>query len=405
MSREYEFGRIRDIAHFDPCWSLYHPVVAHDLSLPHLQSPLPLEFELLANLHIQNASLVEVKIMGMIFLAFLVFQNPTVGDPARAQPDNNSRGEDQTDAARKPAEPLPPQNPEEVLQPVETRQLPSSGKKLFTNVWYDQKTIWTSPAHITRKDAKWWVVFGGGTGVLIATDRRTSKTLPNTVSQISFSNNVSQIGAVYTTLPVAGALYLYGRTTDDPHAREAGVLGTEALLDSFILSSVLKFAAGRERPNFPGGSGRFFKGQRSFPSGHAMMTWSFASLIAHEYKGGKVVPTIAYSLASVVSVARFTSQKHFASDIVAGGSMGWFIGKFVFEHHLDAAIHKRYDPNSRSRYFPEIYPSLDPRSHTFALSLQWNPADLDIAPERLATAPEQSYFGSEFLMQADALHR
>jgi membrane-associated phospholipid phosphatase len=334
-------------------------------------------------LHIKNENPVEVKNMGAILFAFLVFQNPSVGDLAQAQPVNNSQGGDQTDDIQKPAEPPPSQKPEEVLHPVETRQLPSTGKRMITNFWYDQKSIWTSPAHITRKDAKWWVIFGGGTAVLIATDRRTSKTLPNTLSQVSFSNNVSQIGAVYTTLPVAGALYLYGNTTDDPHAREAGVLGTEALLDSFVLSSVLKFAAGRERPNFPGGSGRFFQGQRSFPSGHAMMTWSFASLIAHEYKGGKVVPTIAYSLASVVSVARFTSQKHFASDIVAGGSMGWFIGKFVFEHHLDTAIHKRYDPNGRSRYYPEIYPSVDSRSHTFALSLQWNPADLGNVPERL----------------------
>jgi hypothetical protein len=63
--------------------------------------------------------------------------------------------------------------------------------------------------------------------------------------------------------------------------------------------------------------------------------------------------------------------------------MGWFIGKFVFEHHLDTAIHKRYDPNGRSRYYPEIYPSVDSRSHTFALSLQWNPADLGNVPERL----------------------
>jgi membrane-associated phospholipid phosphatase len=257
-------------------------------------------------LHIKNENPVEVKNMGAILFAFLVFQNPSVGDLAQAQPVNNSQGGDQTDDIQKPAEPPPSQKPEEVLHPVETRQLPSTGKRMITNFWYDQKSIWTSPAHITRKDAKWWVIFGGGTAVLIATDRRTSKTLPNTLSQVSFSNNVSQIGAVYTTLPVAGALYLYGNTTDDPHAREAGVLGTEALLDSFVLSSVLKFAAGRERPNFPGGSGRFFKGQRSFPSGHAMMTWSFASLIAHEYKGGKVVPTIAYSLASVVSVARFT---------------------------------------------------------------------------------------------------
>jgi len=325
--------------------------------------------------------------MGMILFAFLIFQNPTVGDLAQAQAVNNAQVGDQTDAAaQKPAEPPPAQKPEEVLRPVETKKLPSTGKKIFTNFWYDQKSIWTSPAHINKSNAKWWVAFGGGTAVLIATDRRTSKSLPNTVSQVSFSNNVSQIGAVYTTLPVAGALYLYGRATDNPHAREAGVLGGEALLDSFILSSVLKFGAGRERPNVPGGSGRFFQGQRSFPSGHAMMTWSFASLIAHEYKGGKVVPIIAYSLASVVSVSRFTAQKHFASDIVAGGSMGWFIGKFVFEHHLDAEIHKRYDPNAqrRSRYYPEIYPSMDPRSHTYALSLQWNPADLGSVPEPLS---------------------
>src|SRR6185295_14900228 len=99
--------------------------------------------------------------------------------------------------------------------------------------------------------------------------------------------------------------------------------------------------------------------QRSFPSGHAMMSWSFASLVAHEYKGGKVIPTVAYSLASVVSVARFTAQKHFASDIVAGGAMGWFIGKFVFEHHLDTSIHKRYGQSVRNPYIPSMSPSFN----------------------------------------------
>jgi len=103
-----------------------------------------------------------------------------------------------------------------------------------------------------------------------------------------------------------------------------------------------------------------------------MMTWSFASLISHEYKGGKVVPEIAYSLASVVSVSRFTAQKHFASDIVAGGAMGWFIGKYVFEHHLDPTIHKRYNSSLQNRYYPEIVPAIEPGTHTYALSLIWD---------------------------------
>ena len=40
-----------------------------------------------------------------------------------------------------------------------------------------------------------------------------------------------------------------------------------------------------------------------------------------------------YGLATLVSASRFSGQKHFASDIVAGGVMGWFIGRHVFETH------------------------------------------------------------------------
>src|SRR5439155_3313158 len=131
---------------------------------------------------------------------------------------------------------------------------------------------------------------------------------------------------------------------DDPKARETGVLGAETLLDSYMVVSALKIAFGRERPEQVGGDGRFFKGHNGFPSGHAIMTWSFASLISHEYAPGKVVPIIAYSTAAIVSASRFTARKHYASDIIAGGAMGWFIGRYVFQQHLDPNIHKRFNP-------------------------------------------------------------
>jgi len=309
----------------------------------------------------------------LLFFALLAVQAPQTSDlPAPAPPETKAVDTEVPEPPQKTAETPPTQNPDEVLQPAETKHLPSTGRKFVVNFATDQKEIWTSPFRMNRKDAKWWLLFGSGTAVLIATDHRTSKALPNTVRQVAFSRDVSQIGAVYTTLPVAGALYIYGAATDNPHTREAGVLGTEALLDGFVVSSVLKFAAGRERPNQPGGDGRFFKGQRSFPSGHATMSWAFASLISHEYKGGKVVPIIAYSLASTVSVARFTAQQHFASDIVAGGAIGWFIGKFVFERHLDPEIHKRYSTTVANKYVPEIDPVFMPGSHEYALSLAWH---------------------------------
>ena len=87
-----------------------------------------------------------------------------------------------------------------------------------------------------------------------------------------------------------------------------------------------------------------------------------------------MAPIVAYSLATVVSVARFTGQKHFASDIVAGGAMGWFIGRYVFEHHLDPNIHKRYNQPVVSRLMPtNIKPVMDLRTKTYGVALNWHP--------------------------------
>lgn len=265
----------------------------------------------------------------------------------------------------------PPQSPDQIVRPVETKEIPSTTRRILTNFWHDEKAIFTSPLHINRDNAKWWGLFGAGTAAFIATDRRTSGALPNTAGQVKVSKHFSKIGADYTTLPIAGGLYVVGRITDNPKARETGVLGAEALLDSYMTVAVLKLIAGRERPEYAEGRGRFFKGHHGFPSGHAIMSWSFASLISHEYQAGKVIPTTMYGLATIASVSRFSARKHFASDILAGGAMGWFIGKYVFEHHLDPSIHKRYNPNAQNRLIPEVNPLFDPRSHSYGVALAW----------------------------------
>ena len=289
-----------------------------------------------------------------------------------AAADRDQAQQEQQENKEQGTKPVPTEDPDQIVRPSETASTPSTGRRLLTNFWADQKAMWSSPFHIKAEDRKWWGIFGGSTVALIAADRHLSDALPNTTGQISWSKQVSRIGADYTTLPLAGGFYLYGRLKNDAKARETGVLGAEALLDSYIIVGILKVAAGRERPELEGGEGRFFKGQHGFPSGHSIMSWSFASLIAHEYAPGKVTPIIAYSLATIVSASRFTARKHFASDIVAGGAMGWFIGKYVFEHHLDPEIHKRYETNKVSHLIPEVSPLFAPTSHTYGLSLLWS---------------------------------
>jgi hypothetical protein len=209
------------------------------------------------------------------------------------------------------------------------RELP---EQLLTNVWHDQKPIWTSPFHLDHARTLKWLGFTALAATLVATDRRTEHLLPNTKGQVSAGNSISKLGATYTLIPEAAGLYFYGLAGHDRRAQETGFLGGEALADAALVVEVLKFAARRNRPNAATRPGDFFQGGASFPSGHSIATFALASVVAREYgKQHKWVPWLAYGVAGVVGAARFTGRQHYASDVLAGGAMGFFIGEFVFD--------------------------------------------------------------------------
>jgi membrane-associated phospholipid phosphatase len=270
----------------------------------------------------------------------------------------------QTNDSDRNAADIPAQTPK-----VAVEQPPSALKTLLINTAKDQKVIFTSPFHMNRHNAKYWIGFTVVTAGLIASDRTTSKWLPDNQEMRDASNAFTQIGEVYVLYPVAGMTYLFGVLGDKPKLKETGALEAEALTDTLILSSVIKAITGRERPNLPGGNGNWFKfGNYSFVSGHAIMSWGFASVIAHEYHSNKAVPIIAYTLATAISFARFTGQDHFLSDVFAGGAMGYFIGTYVYRKHADPAIH--HAPISRLR--PDsIGPYVNPKTGGVGLSLNW----------------------------------
>jgi membrane-associated phospholipid phosphatase len=215
-------------------------------------------------------------------------------------------------------------------------------KRLPRYIVQDQKAIWTSPFHTSKANAKWWAIFGGTTAVLIASDRWTSKQLPNTKDQLAVSSWTSRLGAAYSLLPITGAFYFIGLGAGNQRFRETGILGFEALADAEIVVSVLKLATRRQRPLDGVGHGSFESGavsisSGSFPSGHALGAWSLASVVAHEYPRPLIVPITAYALATTVCASRFAVRKHFASDIIVGAGMGWFLGDYIFakRHNRD----------------------------------------------------------------------
>jgi len=245
-----------------------------------------------------------------------------------------------------------------VLYSTETEHFKPLTEKLVKNVLMDQKDIWTSPFHIrTAEDAIPWILVGAGTAGLIASDHWTSRQLPNTVDQISISQDISKLGAGYTVVPIAAGFYIGGAFAHNEKARETGILGGEAIIDAAIVGEVVKLATQRQRPLDGNGNGSFFQGGSSFPSGHSAVSWALASVVAHEYNKGWY-PYAAYGLASLVSLSRLSGQQHFPSDVLAGGAMGWFVGRYVFKTHLDHSIHTR--PASKlSQLRPQVMPQFD----------------------------------------------
>src|SRR5207244_5736353 len=121
-----------------------------------------------------------------------------------------------------------------------------------------------------------------GTAALIATDKRTGDEIAESTGQLNTSRIISYAGSSYGVGAVAATFYLAGRAGHNDRARETGILGAEALIDSAIVVTAVKEITQRTRPT--GGKSRsdFFDGGSSFTSGHGIVAWSVAATLVKE---------------------------------------------------------------------------------------------------------------------------
>ena len=251
---------------------------------------------------------------------------------------------------------------------------PTLEKQFFKNILHDQKAIWTSPFHLRSRDAVWLAPLAGGAAALIATDQSTGDEIAESQKQLNASRIVSYAGSAYGAGGVALTFYLLGRVKHDDRARETGLLGAEALVDSGIVVTALKEITQRSRPLSGTSRSDFFDGGSSFPSGHSITAWSLATVIANEYHDRPLVQITAYGIASAVSVARFTGQKHYLSDVLVGSTMGYGIGRYVYHthHRKSSASGDEEESSERSRPRPLIAPVYSRGMREYGVALAWS---------------------------------
>jgi hypothetical protein len=119
-------------------------------------------------------------------------------------------------------------------------------------------------------------------------------------------------------LVVAG-VFTTGRFVEAPRFRAMSYDLLDAFLVNWAYTTAVKSAVGRERPNG--------EDEKSFPSGHASNAFALAAVLDRHYGWKAGGP--AYALASAVAVSRLQRNKHYLSDVLAGATLGYVVGRTV----------------------------------------------------------------------------
>lgn len=185
---------------------------------------------------------------------------------------------------------------------------------------------------IRWNNLKWELPIAAATGLLIATSDQHINSHIQSPSFVQAASRGSNVG-LGIELGTAGMVYLVGCSGQrSSYAASTGFTALEAMGAASLMTIGIKAATNRQYAYAPNTHGEFWEGGKSFPSGHAAASFAFASVIAHRYPNKRWLKWSVYGLAAGVSFARVGGKKHFASDILVGGTLGYVTGTYLASH-------------------------------------------------------------------------
>lgn len=129
----------------------------------------------------------------------------------------------------------------------------------------------------------------------------------------------------------AGAAAFLG----DDRMQNIGIISLQSIAGAVGVTSVGKYAINRARPEMNLGAGDrsgegYSRGNSSFPSGHSAVAFAAVTPFAQEFDA----PWL-YGVAAFTSLGRTANRKHWVSDTVAGGVVGYAIGSMLWKAQRD----------------------------------------------------------------------
>jgi membrane-associated phospholipid phosphatase len=235
-----------------------------------------------------------------------------------------------------------------------------------------QDTILKKSPLLTGKDALLFGAFTLGTALVAPLDRQVASRLQYPGTQENRFLRTAATGfrvlAVPGSLIAGAAIYGIGRADGQARIQSLGLHSVESILIADVAGGVIKMLAGRQRPYvdidkpYDFQLWRGFKGHefQSFPSGHTINAFAFASTVTRESQfwsphSGFYVGTVFYGGASLMGLSRIYNNQHWASDVIAGAAIGTVIGLKVVKYthsHPDNSLDKRLIKPKSTRMVP-----------------------------------------------------
>ncbi len=218
-------------------------------------------------------------------------------------------------------------------------------------------TVLAQPLHYDWKD---WTAFAGvaaATTLTFVYDDEIYDFVDGTFGNEKWntaSKCTDVFGEEYFILPTVALTYAVGAIGDHCRLKNMSLAALQSFVYAEVASAGLKVLTCRLRPSEVNSQQPMVNSQQSmvnsqqstvnsqtwlgpfesfkstsFPSGHAMRSFALATTVAGFYPDKKWVGVVSYSLATMTSLGRVVSKEHWASDVIVGAALGYFIGRGV----------------------------------------------------------------------------
>ncbi len=180
--------------------------------------------------------------------------------------------------------------------------------------------LWDDVVAMPTTENAWWLL-GGTVATLFVHSIEDPEGAVRGLNQ-GIMDPLADFGNIWgdarVQVPLALGCWAVGSWRDDSEMAGLGYDLSRSLLLTYGVTSITKFAVQRTRPNGD---------DYSFPSGHTASAFSTAGVLCQRYGGW--VGGISIGLGVLTGLGRMEDNHHYASDVVAGATIGWIIGRTV----------------------------------------------------------------------------